>query len=291
MCLWPGPLVIKHVVQALKSQGHRVRAVVRNREKLWKRGPFLEPAVGAEVDEIIMADLLRPETLRGICQNIEYIITCFGVPTGGRTQSDSDYHLHQHLLQDAQISTELKKFICVSPLLPAHDPRRSGLEGRERFIRQLQESPTTSCIVQPTLLFPAMTGYLHMAQSGTAYLTGQSGDPLSPMHGADLAQVCMRAMIAKEKEWAVGGPESLSRQQIARLAFEALGKPTKIRQISPEVARVLKGGLRLFGSRQADALQFALDTAHQGLSAAPQGSHLLGDYFKEYIASPFFRQN
>jgi uncharacterized protein YbjT (DUF2867 family) len=281
----------KHVIHALKRQGHRVRAIVRNREKLWKRGPFLEPAVGAEVDEIIVADLLRPETLHGICRNIEYIMTCFGTPATGPKQSDSDYQLHRHLLQDAQVSTELKKFICVSPLLGESDPRQAGLTGRERFIRELQESPTTSCIVRPALLFPTLTGYLHMAQSGTAYLTGDREEPLTPMHGADLAQVCLRAMIAKEKDWPVGGPESLSRQQIARLAFEVLGKPAKIKSLSPQTAQLLKGGLRLLGSRQADALQFALESAAQGIAAAPQGQHLLGDYFKEYIASPFFRQN
>src|SRR3990167_3943679 len=107
----------KHLVHELKRQGHRVRALVRNREKLWKRGPFLEPAVGAEVDEIVVADLTRPESLYNACQQIEYIVSCVGAngPTG-KDYAAIDYQGNYNLLQIAQQTTELKKFIYVSRL-------------------------------------------------------------------------------------------------------------------------------------------------------------------------------
>ncbi|PIQ25888.1 hypothetical protein COW36_22160 [bacterium (Candidatus Blackallbacteria) CG17_big_fil_post_rev_8_21_14_2_50_48_46] len=283
----------KHVVHELKRQGHRVRALVRNREKLWKRGPFLEPAVGPEVDEIVVADLTRPETLRGICRDIEYVISCVGLTrdAGKQTFADVDYQGNHHLLLEAQQSPELKKFIYVSLLTQALDPNLEVIQAKERFVRELQESPTTSCIIRPTGYFSDMTEYLKMAKRGRAYVLGHGESTINPIHGADLAQVCVKAMIAKEKEWAVGGPQTLTQKQIAQLAFEVLGKPAKISHLPPGLVGLVTGFTRLYSRQKADTLAFIAEAAQKGGVAPAQGQELLQDYFKEFIASPFFRES
>lgn len=281
----------KHVIYALKQQGHRVRALVRHREKLWKRGPFLEPAVGAEVDEIVVGDLTRPETLRGVCQGIEYIISCAGLhqEKGPETFLSVDYQGHVYLLQEAQQNPELKKFIYLSFPQQTRDPRRGLIAAKERFVRELQESPITSCIIRPTPFYSSMVGYLHMARRGTAYTFRYAEAQMNPIHGADLAQVCIKAMIAKEKELIVGGPDIFTQEQIARLAFEVLGKPARIRELSSMSARVMKKWLQFFNPNQAHTLITMSDIILQGCVAPAQGKQHLGDYFQEFVASPFFR--
>lgn len=283
----------KHVVHALKQQGHRVRALVRNREKLWKRGPFLEPAVGPEVDEIVVGDLTRPETLRGICRDIEYVISCAGLSQKNSRENFLmvDYQGHSHLLREAQQSPELKKFIYIALPQQSRDPRHDLIVAKERFVRELQESPTTSCIIRPTPFYSAMTGYLNMARQGTVYVFERGEPQMNPVHGADLAQVCIKAMIAKEKELTVGGPDVFTQQQMARLAFEALGKAPRIRVVSPGVARLLGGWLHLFKPDQARTLAAMSEVILRGCQAPAQGRQHLGDYFKEFVASPFFRES
>jgi uncharacterized protein YbjT (DUF2867 family) len=279
----------KHVVHELKRQGHRVRALVRNREQLWKRGPFLEPAVGPEVDEIVMADLSRPETLQGVCQNIEYVISCVGSPrrAGKETIETIDYQGNQYLLQAAQQSAELKKFIYISHLQPL---RQEAYQAKERFVKLLQESPTTSCIIRPTGFFSDMLTYLNMAKNGNAYVIGHGESNLNPIHGADLAQVCIKAMIAKEKEILVGGPQTLTQRQMAQLAFETLAKKERIYGLPLGLVPFLKGVTQVFSPQRADNLTFIAETAQQNSLAPAQGEQKLADYFKEYIASPFFRE-
>ncbi len=278
----------KHLVHELKRQGHRVRALVRNREKLWKRGPFLEPAVGAEVDEIVVADLTRPESLYNACQQIEYIVSCVGAnsPTG-RDYAAIDYQGNYNLLQIAQQTTELKKFIYVSRLNPAQPQEYTA---KERFVKALQESPTTSCIIRPTGYFSDLTTYLNMARRGTTYVLGQGECSMNPIHAADLAQICIKAMIAKEKELLAGGPQNLSQRQIAQLAFETLGKKAQIQGLPAGLIPVLASLTKPFSPQRAQHLKFIADSAEKSKTAPPQGEHKLADYFKEYIASPFFRE-
>lgn len=279
----------KHLVHELKRQGHRVRALVRNREKLWKRGPFLEPAVGAEVDEIVVADLTRPESLYNACQQIEYIVSCVGADSTSHKDFEAiDYQGNHNLLQIAQRTTELKKFIYISRLNP-HRPEEYA--AKERFVKTLQDSPTTSCIIRPTGYFSELTTYLNMARQGKAYLPGQGNSSLNPIHGADLAQVCIKAMIAKEKEILAGGPQNFSQRQIAQLAFETLGKQARIQEIPAGLMPLLAGLTQLFSPQRAQQLRFMAETAESAKAAPTQGEHKLGDYFKEYIASPFFRES
>ncbi|MGE3724796.1 MAG: SDR family oxidoreductase [Candidatus Sericytochromatia bacterium] len=278
----------KHLVHELKRQGHRVRALVRNREKLWKRGPYLEPAVGAEVDEIVVADLTRPESLYNACQQIEFIVSCVGANGPGSKDYEAiDYQGNYNLLQIAQQTTELKKFIYISRLNP-HQPEE--FSAKERFVKALQESPTTSCIIRPTGYFSELTTYLNMARRGSNYVLNQGESSLNPIHAADLAQICIKAMIAKEKELLAGGPQNLSQRQIAQLAFETLGKKARIQGVPAGLLPLIAGLTQLFSPQRAQHLKFIAQSTEKPKTAPPQGEHKLGDYFKEYIASPFFRE-
>ena len=67
-----------------------------------------------------------------------------------------------------------------------------------------------------------------MAKSGRVYLFGDGNLKSNPIHGEDLAKICLDGIDNSEQEIIVGGPEILSQKEIACIAFEAIDKIPKI---------------------------------------------------------------
>ncbi|MGV3526413.1 MAG: SDR family oxidoreductase [Candidatus Sericytochromatia bacterium] len=280
----------RHVVSELKRQGFRVRALVRQRDPLWKRSEELAPAVGAEVDEIVMGDLLQPQSLRGICSQIQYVISCAGLSRGDKqlTPEQVDHQGNRNLLIEA-IQSGVDKFIYVSLFdrnLPGDLP---VVQAKNAFVKELQESVMTSYIVKPTLFYPELLPLLYMAQRGRIWLPAPAKRKLNPLHGKDLAQVCLKGLIAKEKEIEVGGPESFSLEELAQLMFKLLKQPARISGVPGGMNGPARQYLRLFQSKQVEAFNL-LDSEMANLGLAPAaGSQKLEAYLRAYIDSPFFR--
>lgn len=281
----------RHVVAELKRQGHRVRALVRQRDPLWKRSEQLAPAVGAEVDEIIVGDLTQPASLQGICHQIQCVISCAGlsVKDANRlTPEQVDYHGNRNLLIEAIKAGSVEKFIYVSMFPRQQEPDPVQL-AKEKFVKDLQESVMTSYIVRPTLFYSELLPLLFTAHAGHIWLPGDSSHKLNPIHGRDLAEACIKGMIAKEKELSIGGPEILSLDEICRLAFKAQNKPARVLPIPGPLSGLARAWLQLLGRRQLASFEFLrAEGLRTGLPAA-QGQQQLENYFKQYLESPFFR--
>ncbi len=282
----------RHVVAELKRQGHRVRALVRQRDPLWKRSEQLAPAVGAEVDEIVMGDLTQPQSLRGICQGIQMIVSCAGLSqndVGKATPEQVDYNGNRNLLIEAINNGGVEKFIYVS----MKQRKGSGFDelysAKEKFVKDLQESVMTSYIVRPTLYYCELLPLLYMAHHGRIWIPGDAERKINPIHGRDLAQMLIKGMIAKEKEAEVGGSETFSLDQLARLMFKVQNNPPKIVNVPAALSAVARQNLQIFAKSQVQAYDFmasgALDT---GLAPAT-GNQKLEAYLKAYLESPFFR--
>ena len=86
-----------------------------------------------------------------------------------------------------------------------------------------------------------------MANKGRIYLFGNGKYKSNPIHGDDLAKVCVDTIGKVEKEILVGGPEVFTQIELAEVAFEAVGKSVKITFI-PNWVRIclLKLSISLF---------------------------------------------
>ena len=80
---------------------------------------------------------------------------------------------------------------------------------------------------------------------------------MNPIHGEDLAEVCVAQLASAEKEVNVGGAEVFTHTEIARLAFEVLHKPVKI-SYSPNWLRrfILKIGKYLMPKSAYGTIEF-----------------------------------
>ena len=88
----------------------------------------------------------------------------------------------------------------------------------------MKDSGIEYAIVCPNGFFNDMSEFLKMAKKGTVTLIGDGRRKINPIHGADLAKVCVDAVAGRETEIPVSGPVTYTYREIAELAFAVLGE-------------------------------------------------------------------
>lgn len=121
-----------------------------------------------------------------------------------------------------------------------------------------------------------------MAKSGRVFLFGNGEVKVNPIHGEDLAEVCVDAIENSDKEVNIGGPDVLTQNEMAVIAFEVLGKETKITCLPDWLRIAIRKILRTFtGSKFYGPIEFFLTVMAIDL-IAPQ-------YGKKYCESVLCR--
>ena len=146
-----------------------------------------------------------------------------------------DYGANKNLLDEA-MREGVQKFVYVS-VFKGEMMRHIAIgAAKERFVDALKVSGLDYCIVRPSGFYSDMGNFLKMAKGGKVRLFGKGQYAMNPIHGEDLAEVCVAQLESAEKEVNVGGAEVFTHTEIARLAFEVLHKPVKI-SYSPDWLR------------------------------------------------------
>lgn len=153
-------------------------------------------------------------------------------------------------------------------------------DAKEMFVEQLKKSEVAYCIVRPNGLFSDMSEFLNMAKSGRIYLFGRGELKANPIHGEDLATVCVDDIEKFDGEIEVGGPEILTQNEIAATAFDVLGNKPKITHIPDWVRVVILRTTRLFtGSKIYGPIEFFLTVMAIDMLAPEYGKQTLREYF------------
>lgn len=243
----------KFVVSEFNRQGYWVRVLARNPEKLDKVGPFLEPAVMDKINEVFIGQVTRPATLRRLCDDIDVVFSSIGITRqkDKLTFRDVDYQGNKNILNIA-LAKSVRKFIYVSVFNAHMYEYLEIVRTHEDFVRNLKDSGLDYAVIRPTGYFSDMSEFLKMAKSRRVYLIGNGENKINPIHGADLAKVCVDAVTGKEHEIPVGGPVTYSVQEIAELAFSTLGKNPKITRIPLWLAEFAVKAVRPFNKQMSD---------------------------------------
>ncbi len=275
----------KHVVEELKKRGYWIRALVRNPKKLELVGPFLEPAVKDMVDEVFIGDVTKPETLKGVCKGIDIVFSSVGITRQKEKVSfwDVDYRGNLALLREA-LNEGVSKFIFVSVFRARDFLDIEGLKAREMVVDELDKSGMDYTVIRPTGFFSDMSEFLKMAKKGRVYLIGNGENKINPIHGADLANVCADSINLDEKEIAIGGPEVFKYIDVARLAFDVIGKEPKITKIPAKIVKPFIYLLRPFNKKNYILAKFFYTAMTNDFVAPKTGKRKLRDYFRELIS-------
>jgi uncharacterized protein YbjT (DUF2867 family) len=260
------------VCRELTGRGYFVRALARSPEKL-------EP-LHASLDEIVEAEVTRPETLEHVCGGIDVVFSSVGVTRqkDGLTFRDVDFQGNKNLL-DAALRGGVRKFVYVSAVNGERLRHLDIIDAHEAFVEELEASGIEYTIVRPTGYFSDMTELLEMARKGRVWLVGPGTKRVNPIHGADLAVICANAIERDGTEIAVGGPQTMAWREIAALAFEVLGRPVKVTSIPEWLVWPVVRVVRLVNRHHGELLAFFTTMATTDAVAPATGTRTLEAHF------------
>jgi uncharacterized protein YbjT (DUF2867 family) len=266
----------RFVVQEFKKLGFWVRALARHASKLEELNEF--------VDEKFIGEVTDPDTLKEICTDIDIVFSSIGITKqrDGLTFMDVDYRANLNLLEEARKS-DVSKFIYISVFNAENMKELKGIQAKIRFAEALKTSGIDYTIIYPNGFFSDMLEYLQMAIKGRGYVFGSGENRINPIHGQDLAEVCVQAAREKRKEIHVGGPDILTHNDILTIAFKSLNKEVKISKIPLWIRDFLLTILRTITPvRVYGPVEFYMTVLASDLIAPQYGKLHLKDFFLKY---------
>ena len=274
----------QYILAVLLREEYPTRIVVRNKSKL-------SPALLTHpLLEVVEAEVTQPDTLRGVCKGVHKVISTIGITRqkDGLTYEQVDFQANKNLLDEA-LREGVRKFIYVS-VFKGEAMRHIAIgAAKERFVDALKASGLDYCIIRPSGFYSDMTIFFKMAKAkkDEILLFGKGQYAMNPIHGEDLAEVCVAQLERYEREVNVGGAEIFTQTEIACLAFEVLHKPANISYLPDWVRRlILKMGKYLLPKSIYGAMEFVLTIMAMDVVAPMQvGKHRLKAFFESINSS------
>ncbi len=275
----------RYAVKEFAERGYSVRALVRNPEKLANDGENLEPAVADLVEEVHTGDATDLSSLKGATEGVDIVFSCMGLtkPQGNITNEQVDHLGNRALLEDA-LSNGVKKFIYVSVFNAHKTPDVEVVNAHERFVEDLKQSSMPHTVIRPTGFFSDMGMFFSMARSGHMFLLGDGTNRVNPIHGADLAKICVDAVEKDVPEIPVGGPDTYTFNETVTLAFEALGKNPWITHVPMWIGDTALFVTGVFNKSLANVMSFAIAVSSLDSVAPAHGTRHLKDFYRELAA-------
>jgi len=263
------------ITKELENRNIWTKVIVRNVEKFKKSG--------IQVEELMIAEVTDYSSLKNCCKDIDVVISSVGITRqkDGLTYMDVDYQGNKNLLKRAK-ENNVKKFIYVSVLNGEKFRNIQICEAKEKFVDELKNSGLEYCVIRPNGFFSDMTEFYNMAVKGRIYLFGDGKLKSNPIHGEDLAKICVDAIESKKREIRVGGPEILTQNEIAKTAFNAANKNLKITYIPDWIRKLVLKISKLFLSKPAfGSVEFFMTVMAEEMIAPKYGNHTLSQYFND----------
>ncbi|HIY10583.1 MAG TPA: SDR family oxidoreductase [Candidatus Anaerofilum excrementigallinarum] len=211
------------ILRELVKQGHEVVAAdLKTKEISGLEGKYIPRAM----------DVTKPETLKGLCEGADVVITTVGL-TGTSatiTNYDIDYQGNLNLLREAQ-RAGVKHFSYISVIKADSDPQVPMLHAKYLFEQELKKSGISWVIHRPTGYFYDIAKvFMPMIEKGQVTLLGKQDVHANVIDTPDFAQFIVLHMTDDNKMFDVGGKETYSYAEIAQMFFAAAGKPPVIKR-------------------------------------------------------------
>jgi len=264
----------RFAVKSFKDRGFWVRALGRSASRL--------DSVKGYADELFIGEVTDPGTLDGLCDDIDIVFSSVGITRqkDGLTYRDVDYQGNRNLLDIAEKSG-VSKFVYVHVLNAEKLQHVVGIQAKQAFVDDLERSSIDYTVVCPTGFFSDMEEIFAMARAGRVYLFGDGSNRINPIHGADLAEVCVDALESTARQIDVGGPEVFTYREIAELAFTILGRPEKITCLPKKLVSAVVGALRWTTPVKTHGpVQFMASVMTMDVVGQPYGQRRLADHFR-----------
>ncbi|MCU4157983.1 SDR family oxidoreductase [Carboxylicivirga sp. A043] len=266
----------QYLVKELKRRGYWVRVLIRKET---------QKSMFQDVDDFFIGQITEPNSINGIAADIDWVFSSIGITRqkDGMTYMDVDYQGNANLLQEA-LKSQVEAFQYISALNGDQLRHLKIFEAKELFVDELKDSGLRYCIMRPNGFFSDMKDFLEMAKTGKVYLFGDGHLRLNPIHGEDLATICVDKMISGATEETVGGIDILTQNELAELALKAWHKPIKIIHLPDWTRRLAIWLARTFtSSKTYGPVEFFLTAMALDNIAKQYGTNRLEDFFNTEV--------
>jgi uncharacterized protein YbjT (DUF2867 family) len=265
----------------LREGGYRIRTLSQSTERA--------RSLPAAADEVVVADATERAALVGVTSGVDVVVSCLGASLNiemreRRTFSAVDTVANSHLLSLA-VASNVRRFVYVAAHVEPSYADSRYIAAHEAFVKKLRVSGMPATVVRPTGLFTAFRALLPMAAQGRMVVIGDGLSRTNPIHPADVAKACFGVLKDGPPDLSVGGPDVLTRAEIARAAFSAVRVPAKLTHVAPWLFRSSARAVRLANPRLGDVLDFASRVAVVDAIAPKVGTRRLDDYLRQEWAA------
>lgn len=204
------------VLKTLLKEGHEVVAA-----------DIAERDVGVTGYKFKKINATDPQTLKGICDGADAVITTIGLTKASATLSayDIDYKGNLNLLNEAK-AAGVKNFAFVSVIKADKAPHIPMLHAKAMFEEELKKSGLQYVIYRPTgYFYDIIKVFKPMIEKGTVNLL-KTKQPIrcNVISTEDFAEFIVAHMCDENKSYNVGGKETYTYEELAKLCFNAAGK-------------------------------------------------------------------
>lgn len=231
-------------------------------------------------------DVTKPETLKGTCDGADVVITTVGLTKGSATVSnyDIDYQGNLNILNEAK-AAGVKRFTYISVIKADKAPKVPMLHAKYLFEEELKKSGLTYVIHRPTgYFYDIVKVFRPMIEKGEVTLLGKKPVHANVISTEDFGEFIVKHMLDDNKSYNVGGKETYSYEEIAKMCFEAAGKTPVIKRAPAWLFDVLAFINKLKKNGKEAILRFSKWT----LTEEMVGDTTYGEMsFKQYIKDNF----
>lgn len=273
------------ILKSLIAEGHEVVAL-----DLKER-----PIDGTEGKYVFkQIDATNPETLKGVCDGADYAITTMGLTTSSTrfTAYDIDLKGNVNFLEEAKkAGVKIFTYISVISCEKEGAEKVPMLHAKYLFEEELKKSGLKYVIHRPTGYFYDIAKVFkpYVEKGEMQLLKGYGGVKANVVDCPDFAKFIVEH-IADENNptFEVGGKETYTYEEMAKLCFDAAGKPVVIKWAPIWLFGILANLPKIKKEGKHDIILFSKWTLSHDLV----GKDVVGEAsFKEYLNNYFGKKD
>lgn len=234
-------------------------------------------------------DATKSETLAGICDGVDVVITTMGLTTASKTFTayDIDYQGNLNLLEEAK-KANVKKFNYIS-VISCDEPGAEKvpmLHAKYMFEQKLKESSIEYVIYRPTGYFYDIAKVFkpYIDKGEMQLLKGYHDVKANVVDCPDFANFIVEHINDSNVTYNVGGKETYTYEQMAKMCFKAANKPIIIKDSPIWMFSILANLPKIKKEGRKDIIMFSKWTlSHDLVGDTKVGESSFAKYIEEYF--------
>ncbi|MDQ3004783.1 MAG: SDR family oxidoreductase [Chloroflexota bacterium] len=233
----------REAARQLLAAGHKVRGLARN------------PASAADIKqlgaEIVKGDLIDRASLINACKGVDAVLTAAHSLLGtGKYKSEAVDNEGHRVLIDAAKAAGVKHFVYLSAKDASPSHPTDFFRTKSKMEAYLKASGLSYTILRPSAF---MEHHVHNLLGATILTTGKTtiygagNNPNNFIAGKDIARFAVLALTdarLKNRSIDVGGPDNVTKNQVAEMYGRFSGKKPKVAHVPTGVMNVMGPILR-----------------------------------------------